>query len=146
MHRQQLSCTLVSLSKFFHCKFLEWSRVSYNETVQVFISFMRFLLQSLILRSFLVLLIPFFLIFFPSFPLVRWCPLPIFSRTYSFPSLKAFSSFPNWAILFLSHFSLSTWHIFQIPFLYLGCIFLLFVSGSPVLFYWLQIPLYHPCK
>ena len=35
-----------------------------------------------------------------------------------------------------SHFSLLVWHIFQcqIPFLYPGCIFLLFVFGSPVLF------------
>ena len=38
---------------------------------------------------------------------------------------------------FLAHFQVEAWHISLclIPFLYLGCIFLLFVSESPILFH-----------
>ena len=49
----------------------------------VFIPWMRFLLQSFALRSFLVFLIHSFLTFLPS-TFVWWCSLPIFSSTCNF--------------------------------------------------------------
>ena len=57
----------------------------------------------------------------------------------------------DFVVLFLylnlfSHSSLSAWHIFQyqISFQYTDCIFLLFISGYPVLSHFLQIHLCHP--
>ena len=88
----------------------------------------------------------------PSSLLVWWCPLPIFPSTCNFLYLQVIWRFPDMVVLFLllflfSHFSLSAWHIYQclIPSLYTSCIFLLLVSGFPVIFHFLQIPLYHPC-
>ena len=93
-------------------------------TTQAFMPLMRFLLFSLVSSSFLVLLrYSFFLI-------------------HLFPFLLAFWFFLDLAVLFLPsfvffRFSLWEWYIFlcQIPFLYLDCIFLLFVSESPILFH-----------
>ena len=78
---------------------------------------------------------------FLSSPLVWWCPLLILPCTYSFPSLKMSLWILDFVVLSLliihfSHLSFSSWHIFQyqILLLYPGCVFLLFVSESSVLF------------
>ena len=79
---------------------------------------------------------------FLSSMLVRWYPLPIFPNTCTFSSLQELWFFPGLAVLFFpffvfSHSSLSVWHILkcQIPFLYSGYVFLLFVSESPISFF-----------
>ena len=59
-------------------------------TAQLFIPLMRFLLQSLVSRCFLVLLKYFFLFFFLSSLLVGRCSLPIFPSTCDFLSLRVF--------------------------------------------------------
>ena len=104
-----------------------------DEIVQVFIP-----LQSLLLRSVLVHPRYSFLIF--SF-LVWRCLLLVSPSTCSFPFLQTFWFLLAMEVLFLrlfifSHLSLWAWHIFlcQILSLYFGCIFLLFVSKSSILF------------
>ena len=88
----------------------------------VFIPLMRFLLQSLFFRSFLVCLTTLFSFFF-HFGL-------LFTSICNFSFLQTFRFFLDlvflFLLLFLFHFSLSAWHIFQcqIPFLYPGCMFL----------------------
>ena len=110
-------------------------------TSQVFIPLMRSLQQSLVSRGFLVRLMLFF-----SYLFVWWCLLPTFSFNWNFPFLQTFwffswfgSSIPS-DIFFFLHFSLWAWYIFlcQIPFPYSGCIFLLFISQSPIRFHFLQ--------
>ena len=61
------SYSQIYLFKFFTGPLQEWFRVSYEGTAQVFISFIRFLLYSLILNSFLVLLKYSFFLFFIFF-------------------------------------------------------------------------------
>ena len=73
-----------------------------RETTQAFNPLMRFLLQSLVSRSFLLLWGTFFLFF--SFQVVRCFPLPIFLSTCNFPFLQAFWFFPDLAVLFLPLF------------------------------------------
>ena len=108
---------------------------------------MRFLLQNLVSISLLVLLRYSFAIF--SFIIVclmvSTSSIPEYLYISFFLSVLIFSCF---VVLFLplllfSSFLLQSWHIFQIPFLYPGCIFLFFISGSPVLFHFLQTGWYH---
>ena len=72
-----------------------------KEAAQVFIPLMRFLLYTLISRSFLVLQR---YVFFLSFPLVWWCPLPIFPSICKFP-------FHQLLLLLLLFYSLRVFHI-----------------------------------
>ena len=91
--------------------------------------------------------------FFPESLLVWLCPLPIFPKTRSFSSLQTSKYFPDLnfflsfnRLFFFSYFILNmTCLQCQIPFLYPGCIFLLFVSGHLTRFNFLKIPLYHSC-
>ena len=102
-----------------------------NVNAQVFIPLMRFLLQILVSRSFLIhLRYSYFIVYF-SFLLVLWCPLQLFPSTYNFFFLRAFWFVFDLAVLC---FSLWIWHIFlcQIPFLYARCI-LYVVSEPPTL-------------
>ena len=84
-------------------------------SAQVFIPLMKFLWQSLVSRSFLILLRYSFLIF----KIFIWlCQFLIFPTTCNFPSLQVFWCFLHLVDLFLPlfllhHFSLSVWYIFQ---------------------------------
>ena len=104
------------------------------------IPLMRFLQQILVPRIFLAFLRYFLLIFFQR------CLYDSFRFQYSkvdviFPFSKLSDTFLMWHLLSFSYFSFSTWHyehgifLCKIPFLYSGCIFLLFVSASPVPFH-----------
>ena len=92
MHCHQLSFLLVHLLKFISCPDYLTRR-----TAQVFISLMRFLLQSLVSKSFLVSLGFFFL----SCARIWWCLLPIFSNTWKFTFFLAFRFFLYLAVLLL---------------------------------------------
>ena len=116
----------------------------------MFIRLMRFLLESLVSRSFLVLLgtLLIFFFFHRSFDGVRFQ----YSQKFAifFFSLRS-NSFLIWqfsCFYYFFPFSFSLWarHIFlyQIPFLYPGGIFLLFVSDFPILFHFLPTAWCYP--
>ena len=69
---------------------------------------MRFLLQSLISWSFLVLISSF--LFLCLFLFVCWCPIPKFPCTSNFSSLEAFWSFLDLTLLFFPLFIISMTH------------------------------------
>ena len=79
-------------------------------TDQVFVPLIRFLLQSLVSRNFLVLLsYPF--IISSNFISAFWgCLLPIFWNAYNFPSFQVFWCFLDLAVQFLPLFLFSTFH------------------------------------
>ena len=100
---------------FFPRPFQERSWLSYKASVQVFIPLMKFLQQSFVSRSFLVLLRYSYFLFFISF--VGWWPSPIFPRTCKLFFLRVFCFFPHVAALFLLmfvifRFSWLSWHTF----------------------------------
>ena len=68
---------------FLSCSFKKWSRESYKETALVFITLMRFLLQSSVSSDVIILLKQPFP-FFPLSPLIWWCLQPIFLSTCNF--------------------------------------------------------------
>ena len=69
------------------------------QTVYVFISLMKLLLQSLVSRIFLVLGNS-YLAF--SFIFISWCSLLISLRVSSLVFLQVFKCFPNWSVVFVA--------------------------------------------
>ena len=99
-----------------------------NSSVLLFIPLIRFLLQSLLSRSFLVRLKNSFLFFFLLSPLVWGCPHPLFPSSCKFPFSKhsvlffAFSWFVSsisFVICLYStyHYEHGTFFLCQIPFI-----------------------------
>ena len=78
----QFPCLLINLPEF-SCSLQDGLEYLLRETPQVFIPLMRFLPQSLISKSFLILLRYSFLIFL-SHPFVWWCTFPVFSGTLNY--------------------------------------------------------------
>ena len=106
---------------------------------QVFIPLIRFLLESFVLSSFLVLL-RYSFEFCLSFPLVWWCQSPRFLSICRSRFLRTFWSYLELVVLFrqldaVCHFSWRAERIFQcqIPFLCLDCIFCLY-KGFQLIF------------
>ena len=85
----QFSCSLVHLLKFFSGPFEKESEYLTRCTAQVFIPLIRFLLDSFVSSSFLVLPIYSLLIILSS-PFVWWCHPPRCLSICRFPSLRAF--------------------------------------------------------
>ena len=120
------------------------SRYLTRITAQVFISLMKFLQLGFKKFSFSSdILVSYF------FFLLWWCQLPIFLSTNKFLFLQVFWCLPDLPVLlflWFLFFYYSARKMFQlrIPFLYPGCIFLLFVWEFLVLFHFWQISGYHP--
>ena len=139
----------------------------YKGTCPAVYSLMRFLLESWVLKSFLILLRYSFLIFFLLSPLVWWCPLTIFQvlvsfllsklcnfsfispalmvstynnpSTYSFPSHQAFWFFFISAGLMVSAYNIPSTCNF--PFLQAFCFF--FLVLHIYFFRFLSFPTFH---
>ena len=143
--------SIVSLTFFFFGTFI-WVlplfllimvlSVLTRELRPVFIAVMRFL--KLNLKNFEKLSRPYNILFciFSFISAFWWYMLSTFQWIYSFLRLQEFQRFPDLAVLLLSlfifsHISLLAWHNFlcQILFLNSGCIFLLVVSRSLILFH-----------
>ena len=94
-HSHEFSCSLINLFKFFSGPLQEWSRISYEGTVQVFIPLIRFVWNSFVLSSFLVLLRYSFLIcsFISTCFMVSASNVPQYLYVSFSPSVLIFSWF-----------------------------------------------------
>ena len=104
----------------FFAHFKNGTKYLTMRTAQKFIPLMRFFAAELDFVKLSCLSKVFFLIYSSSL-LVWYCQLPVFQGTCSFPFLKTFLCILDLVVLFLSlflfsHFSLSTWHIFNAEF------------------------------
>ena len=111
MHRHKSSCSLVDLSEFFLQQFKNGHAYLTMGTTQVLIPLIRFLLQSFVSRSFLVILLYSFLNSF----FISACLIVSASNIPELPFLQALWLLLDLAILFLPlsvffHFSLWTVH------------------------------------
>ena len=105
MHRHLFPCPMMPLSEFLPVSFKDSLEYFTRDSAKVFIPLMRFLLQSLVSKSFLVLLEYSFLIFFHLCFL--WCPLLIFPSTCNCPSLQDILFFLDLTLQFLQLFIFS---------------------------------------
>ena len=146
-----LSSSLVHLFKFFSGPLQEWSRVSYEGNslgIYLFdkVPAIEFCLEQFSGSSEILFL---FFYFISACLMVSASNIPSICR---FHFLLIFWWLLDLVVRLLPscvicHFSLLAWRIFlsQIPFLYLDCIFSLFVLGFPVLFRLWQKVWCRPC-
>ena len=91
-----------------------------RETISVFIPLIRFLLQNLVSRCFLVRLKYFF---FLSSPFVWWCPFLIFPSKCNFPFLQTFWFYLHLAVIFLPLFLFFPLFIISMAHFYIQSLF-----------------------